>query len=84
MLTGASRTTYSPVLPGKEALDRTLFLSSRYKDDPAKLQLGLRRGRHKLVLSGEVPTAQLFDLEADPGEVRDISDQHPESPFHVV
>jgi arylsulfatase A-like enzyme len=40
----------------------------------------VRQGRHKLIMipNPAGPAYQLFDLEADPGERRDVSDQEPD------
>jgi arylsulfatase A-like enzyme len=35
----------------------------------------IRSGRYKLILYPEVPAARLFDLQADPLEIKDLSDQ---------
>ena len=66
-----------PLLRGQVRPARVLRLSSRYKDDFAELELALRRGRWKLVLRGASDRAELFDLDRDPGERRDLSASHP-------
>ena len=53
-------------------------MSSRYKDDPAKLHLGVLRGPHKFVRAGDGARAQLYDLRVDPGERTDLSARHPD------
>lgn len=68
------------LLAGKgRAVPRRLFFSSRYTKDPetgpGKTHFALRVGRHKLV-RGEGNLA-LYDLERDPGELHDISAEHP-------
>ncbi len=57
------------------SFERPLFLSSRYRDDPSKVQRALRLGRHKLVM--REGAAALYDLEQDPGETRDLSAELP-------
>jgi len=54
---------------------RSIFMTSRYKDDPAKLHAAIRIGRHKLVTRGG--RAFLYDLVADPGETEDLAAQRP-------
>lgn len=56
--------------------DRPLFFTSRYKkkDNLERLQLGMRLGRYKLVLTGLKGQAELFDLEKDPKELKNLFD----------
>jgi arylsulfatase A-like enzyme len=56
---------------------RPLFLSSRYKPRPADVQLGLRQGDLKLVLSGDGARCELYDLAADPYERVDLAARRP-------
>jgi len=56
---------------------RALFFSSRYKHDPAQLELAVREGHLKLVLSGATDRAALYDLARDPHERRDRTDELP-------
>ena len=44
--------------------------------NPRTQQKAVREGPWKLLIDGD--TSRLFDLEADPGERRDLSDAHPE------
>jgi arylsulfatase A-like enzyme len=59
----------APVLPvrNKEVRD-TVFLA--YKD----IQRAVRRGRWKLIRYPQIDRNQLFDLERDPNEIRDLAD----------
>lgn len=41
-------------------------------------QMGLRQGPWKVIIEVEAERARLFDLRTDPGEVTDVSAQHPE------
>jgi arylsulfatase A-like enzyme len=86
-LAGAGRWTHPtrgislvPSLHRGEALpERVLTFSSRhYASNPRRLELGVRRGRHKLVVSREDGRRRLFDLEADPRERDDIAGEHPD------
>jgi arylsulfatase A-like enzyme len=71
-------TSLSATLRGHAPFERTLFLSSRYKDDPSKLHLGVRRGSDKLVRWAGAEGSMLFELAGDPGESLDVKEQHPE------
>jgi arylsulfatase len=55
---------------------RSLFLSSRYKADPAQLELGLLEQGQKLVHSGRDGVSRLYDLGTDPFERRDVAGEH--------
>jgi len=54
--------------------ERPLFLSSRYNVGKTPVQ-GVVAGRFKLVLEAD-GSSVLYDLEADPGELRDVTDDH--------
>jgi arylsulfatase A-like enzyme len=64
------------LLAGERIGDRGLFSSSRYGERHRELHLALRQGRWKLVLAGE--RVELYDLERDPGERRDVAKLEPE------
>jgi arylsulfatase A-like enzyme len=58
----------APIIQGKaEAVRDTIFLAYR------GVQRAVRRGRWKLIRYPEVDRTQLFDLEADPSETKDVS-----------
>jgi arylsulfatase A-like enzyme len=75
---------------GAEAAERPVF--SEHREDPLLRRIGqspgtmtsLRRGRWKLILNEVAsqlcpkPRVELFDLEADPRELVNVADQHPE------
>src|SRR5690606_10560832 len=56
----------------KSAARETIFLA--YKD----VQRAIRQGKWKLYRYPQVNVTQLFDVEADPDELHDVSKQHPE------
>ncbi len=61
-----------------EALaDRALFAEADRRDGRRDLLRSVRRGRFKLILERESGRASLYDLEADPGETSDRSDDEP-------
>lgn len=66
----------APLLEGRAGAERALFLSSRHAGTFEELELGLRRGRWKLVLSGASGRAALYDVARDPGERRDLAGEH--------
>ncbi len=69
----------APVLGGGSApAERTLYFSSRYKDDEAQLHAAVRRGRWKLLAFGASERVALHDLGADPHELTDLSEKQPE------
>ncbi len=51
---------------------------ARFFTDHSSVQLGLRQDRWKCVVDVERGQTRLFDLEADPGETRDVAAQEPE------
>jgi arylsulfatase A len=64
-----------PILTGKAAeRERTLFWRILNPLDPDP-QKAVRRGRWKYLR--EWGTEQLFDLETDPGEIRDLAERNP-------
>ena len=50
---------------------------ARFFTDHSSVQLGLRQDRWKCVVDVERGQTRLFDLEADPGETRDVAAQEP-------
>jgi arylsulfatase A-like enzyme len=62
--------------PGRNP-DRSLFFTSRYKSEGSmdSLQLGVREGAMKLVITGKTGEVELFDLERDPGEKMDLYEE---------
>ena len=67
---GLEGTSLWPVFRGEKLAERSLFW------DRGR-QRAVRRGRWKL-LFGQKGKAQLYDLEADPGEKADLAAQKPE------
>lgn len=62
---------------GSAALERPLFFeTSRARRTPTFD--GVRRGRHKLVVDVRTGRRELYDLDEDPGETRDLSAERPE------
>lgn len=55
--------------------DRTRFVVS---DTPWKTQLGALRSGFKLIRDGDSGRSLLYDLAADPGERRDVSEERPD------
>lgn len=55
--------------------DRVRYLIS---DTPWRTQLGVLRGRYKLIRDGDTGGSVLYDLKADPGESKDAAPAHPE------
>ncbi len=89
-LTGASRGPLGELLtrtdPGDEAGETPVFLYRRHYE-PADLtdtvsvageQLGVRLGRWKLIRAPEEGRLELYDLAVDPGESKNVADEHPE------
>ncbi len=72
----ARGTSLLPLLatPQRE-LARPLYFTSRYREDPAKLQRAVRAGSYKLVV--REGASALYDLSPDPGETRDLSAELP-------
>jgi arylsulfatase A-like enzyme len=70
--------SFAPALRGESLAARTLYFSSRYKDDEAQLHAALRRGKWKLLAFGASERAALHDLEADPHELTDLSAERSE------
>jgi len=65
---GLDGKSLAPVLQGKaEGVRDTIFLGYR------NIQRAVRRGRWKLLRYPQVDKTQLFDLEADPFETRDLA-----------
>ena len=74
LLDGISLVPYlAPDAPHRP--ERTLFYSSRYKDELARVQFGVRADGYKLVVKKGV--AKLFDLSKDKRELNDLSGQLP-------
>jgi arylsulfatase len=48
------------------------------KFDPDKSNMAIRKGKWKLVRHGKAGTLELFDLNADISETRDLADKYPE------
>ena len=62
----------SPVfLEGQRLDDRPMFWG-------VKKQLAVRKGSYKLISSDSFARPALYNLKADPGETREISQEHPE------
>ena len=59
------------LLEGKPPAQRPLFWG-------VKKQLAVRHGDYKLISNATFERPALYDLKADPGETKDISQQHPE------
>jgi hypothetical protein len=57
--------------------DRPLYWEFRRKPD-ADLQQAVRWGRWKAVRHSEGADLEIYDLEEDLGETRDVADQHPD------
>lgn len=51
---------------------------ARFLIDHAMFQVGLRQGRWKFIHEMESGRSQLFDVEADPAERRDLAREHPQ------
>jgi len=62
---------------GRSLLDPTPGLA-RFYTDHTVWRMGLRQGRWKYILDAESGDDELFDLEADPGERRDVAALHPD------
>jgi arylsulfatase A-like enzyme len=58
--------------------DRLLFGEADHNNESPDATRAVRRGRFKLIADRPSGRAVLFDLEADPGETRDVSERHPE------
>ena len=62
--------------------ERTLAFSSRYPrlEAPQNMQRAVRQGHWKLIVNErtEGTSHALYDLVADPGEQRDVAEQHPD------
>jgi N-acetylgalactosamine-6-sulfatase len=61
--------------------DRTLFFEFKFPQRgtmPPSLPLAARRGRWKLFASANLEKVQLFDIDADLGEERDVAAAHPD------
>ena len=65
---GLDGRSFAPILRGRANKAReSIFLA--YRD----VQRAYREGRHKLIVYPKIGKRQLFDLERDPDEVRDLS-----------
>ncbi len=53
--------------------DRLLFSEADHNNDQPDIRSMVRAPRHKLLFDRALERAQLFDLEADPGETHDLS-----------
>jgi lipoteichoic acid synthase len=51
---------------------------ARFYTDHGTWQMGLRQDRWKYILDVESGRGRLYDLQADPGETRDLASDHPE------
>jgi choline-sulfatase len=60
-----------PLLDGSDTAPRTVFAEMHVEDNPT-LCFMVRRGRHKYIYLHEIG-AQLFDLDADPGEWHNLA-----------
>ena len=71
-----------PSHQGRDLLGRDPVSEPRSRhlisDTPWKTQLGILRGRHKLIFDGDAGRFALYDLGEDPGESRDVSGAQPE------
>ncbi len=66
-----------PLLRGGRDDERALYFSARFRGpDKPPPQRAVRRGRYKLVRRKGID--ELYDLEADPGEKRDLAAELPE------
>ncbi|MCB9729749.1 MAG: sulfatase-like hydrolase/transferase [Deltaproteobacteria bacterium] len=52
--------------------------TARFYVDHGVWQMGLRQDRWKFILDAERRRGRLYDLQADPGETRDLAEQYPE------
>lgn len=77
----------APALEGGTALDpeRSVFLQRRFYQsgsvggfEVAGSKTGVRRGRWKFIVAPDEGTRELFDLEYDPHETRNLATDHPE------
>lgn len=63
---------------GRSLLDGSREGVARFLIDHAMFQVGLRQGRWKFIHQMESGRSQLFDLDSDPTEQRDLAHQHPQ------
>lgn len=70
---------YDTVAINKEFLNRPLFWHyPHYSNQGGRPGSAIRLGKYKLIEFFEDNTIELYDLENDPGELNDISPDHPE------
>jgi hypothetical protein len=62
---------------GHSMLDATARMAFFYTDYSRPLR-GLRDGRFKMIAELDSSRSRLFDLDADPGELSDIAEKHPD------
>lgn len=71
-----------PIIRGEDQSDRPAVTESLQTmlHDPIRRLIGYRTGRHKLIYAPENPEVapELYDLQADPGELDDLASQQPE------
>lgn len=67
-----------PRMQGRSLLDGKDGGVARFLIDHALFQVGLRQGRWKFIHQMESGRSQLFDLDVDPAEQRDLSSEHPQ------
>ena len=71
-----------PMARGEEDLDRPAVTEALQTmlHDPLRRLIGYRTGRYKLIYAPENPEVapELYDLEADPGELRNLAPSQPE------
>ena len=75
----------APVLLGRSNASRAAPIyfrrppdRDRFYGDAVMPDLAVRSGRYKLVCEYDGTDVQLFDLEQDPGETRDVAGMHPD------
>ena len=71
---GMTGVSFLPTLGGATSRDYGYSEFMLYGDD----RRSYREGRWKLILGPDPETAQLYDLEADPGEIVNLAHQRPE------
>jgi len=75
---GLGGLSFLPTLQGRPQTNHHAQLRWTVADERGPTQRAVEQGRWKLIDPGDGQALELYDLIVDPGETRNISEQHPE------